>query len=67
MNDDTNPGRLVFGIGLAALLGWFIGIATATPPGVQPSVAAWISGAIILGLTIFIASVVGAYYAGKKR
>lgn len=67
MTDGTerkeNPGRYVFGFGLLTFVVYTFG-------GLLASENANVFFAFMAGiaiLTVFLASVVGAYYAGKRR
>lgn len=66
--EKTNPGNHVMSIGLGVLFVFIVGMGFGVlrDPGEMPT-PGLIAAGVILGLTIFIASVVGAYYAGKGK
>jgi len=64
--EEDNPGRAVWGWGLIAVT-VFISGGGVGASGSYPNPALWWVALAMFVLTVFIASVVGAYYAGKKR
>ena len=60
-----NPGNTVAWVGLAITCAYFLGLGS-VPTKEVPTVGFVIAGVLFV-LTVFIASVVGAYYAGKGK
>lgn len=65
MNKE-NPGKVTYGWGLLGLIAYMVGGGIATA-GQAPSDAFFITGVAYFVVLTFVSSVVGAYYAGKKR
>lgn len=62
-----NPGGDVLAIGVIIALIMLMGGVAQSQATAPPSLALGIMIMAVIGLTIFIASVVGAYYSGKGK
>lgn len=62
-----NPGVNILVIGMLITFCMFVGGNAQAEASAPPSVALAVTCLITMGVTIFVASVVGAYYAGKRK